>query len=57
MVSSGSDGQRIVTYQVVYDDGKEVRRQSIKADVVRQPVPHVTAVGSGPAGRSATPAP
>ena len=44
--SAGANGERIVTYRVTYQDGKEIRRENIGAEVTKQPVAHVTVVGS-----------
>lgn len=42
----GVDGQRTVTYQVTYLDGKETARTVVKSEVTKQPVTKVVLVGT-----------
>lgn len=46
VVSQGVDGERVITYKVTYQAGKEVSRENLKAEVTKEPVKHVTKVGS-----------
>ncbi len=46
LVTQGVNGERVITYEVVYEDGVEVSR-SVKSEAVRvQPVQEITAVGT-----------
>lgn len=42
----GVNGERTITYEVTYIEGKETARKEIKREVTRQPVMQVTAVGA-----------
>lgn len=46
LLTQGANGERVITYEVVYEDGVEVSR-SVKSDKVGlQPVQEVTAIGT-----------
>ena len=45
VVTAGQNGSRLVTYDVTYEDGKEVSRKVLSSVVVEQPVEQVVIVG------------
>lgn len=46
VVSVGRNGERVITYEVVYEDGSEIERRLISDVVSVPPVAEVTAVGT-----------
>jgi resuscitation-promoting factor RpfB len=46
VIQSGKEGQEIKTFEVTYENGKEVKRDLVKSEVQTQPVNKVVAVGT-----------
>lgn len=43
---AGVNGEKVLTYEVMYKEGKETARKLVKEDITRPPVTEVTAVGT-----------
>lgn len=46
--SAGKDGKKMVTYEIIMQDGREVSRKVIQSVVIEQPTKQVETVGSKP---------
>lgn len=44
-IQPGKDGERLVTYRVVWEGDEERSREEIESKIVRKPVPEIIAVG------------
>lgn len=46
IIQRGQKGLQRTEYRVVYEDGQEVKREAVKQEVLKAPVPEVVAVGT-----------
>jgi hypothetical protein len=45
LVQNGVNGQREITYRLLYEDGIEVSKVAVKAVIVKEPIPEIIMVG------------
>lgn len=48
----GENGEKKVTYEVTYVDGREESREAVKEDIIKEPVNQEVVVGSKPKGKA-----
>lgn len=46
LIQAGEEGRKVARYNVNFVDGVEVSRELVSEEIVKQPVPRITAVGS-----------
>jgi len=46
VIQQGKKGLKRIEYQVTYEDGQEVKREVVKEEMIREPVPQVIVIGT-----------
>ncbi len=44
--TAGENGLKVVTYEVIYIDGKEIDRRSVKEEIIKEPTTQLIAIGT-----------
>lgn len=45
-ILEGSNGERVITYEVTYQEGRELTRKELKSEITKQPISEIVKIGT-----------